>query len=227
MDSPIFLILIAAISVAIGYFASSLFGGRRAGKEDGAAPGGEPIPNPLASAEAALSAPSAPPAPAPAKNRLEMVTFWREPPAGALHADLDGKTFKKGDELSPEQRRRLALVSNDLRPWLTPPPAPTPAAVPASTPRLADFPPLPVIQPAVDTRPAAEKSIVAQIDDIFQEHIANTPLVDRNIRLVELPGHEVAVKVGPVQYPGIEEVPDAEIVAALRAAVKTWENRAG
>jgi hypothetical protein len=223
MDNTLLLIIVAAVTAAIGYFAGIFINLRRTPKED--APASDPLPAPAAGKEAPAPAPAtAPPAP-PARNRLDMAAFWREMPSGVLRADLDGKTFKTGAELSVEQRRRLQNLSNDLSPWLIPPEGAVPAQ--AESPRLAELAPLPLIQLPADSIPAAEKSIVAQIDDIFQERIAGTPLDTRGIRLVELPGHGVAVRVGIQQYPSIDEVPDAEIAAALRAAVKTWENRAG
>ena len=70
-----------------------------------------------------------------------------------------------------------------------------------------------------------QKSIAAQIDEILQEKLALSPLEDRAIRLMELPERGVVVLVGLDTYDGINDVPDPEIKALLRACVTEWENR--
>jgi hypothetical protein len=51
----------------------------------------------------------------------------------------------------------------------------------------------------------------------------STPLAERSIRLVQDPTLGVTVRVGNEKYDGIDSVPDEEIRAALKAAVKKWE----
>ena len=77
-----------------------------------------------------------------------------------------------------------------------------------------------------DDRPAAPAtSIVRQIDAILQERLAGTPLEDRGVFLAQSPDGGVNVYVGLTRYAGIEDVPDAEIKAAIRAAISEWENK--
>ena len=79
---------------------------------------------------------------------------------------------------------------------------------------------------AKDDRPAAPAtSIVGQIDAILQERLAGSPLEDRGVFLAQSPDGSVNVYVGLTRYMGIEEVPDAEIKAAIRAAISEWENK--
>ena len=163
-----------------------------------------------------------------AKSRLDMATLWREQPSGVLRADMDGRSIKTSAELTPEQRRRLVMVVTDLRPWLTPPAAPEPAAAVVGTGQAAaakpmlrpiaiPAPPAPVVT-GPDGKPTAPMSIVGQINDILQDKLVGTPLEDRRISLIEMPGHSVAVKIGIDKFATIDEVPDPEIQAIIRAA---------
>jgi hypothetical protein len=64
---------------------------------------------------------------------------------------------------------------------------------------------------------------VAQIDSILQAQLAGTPLGERGIRLQESPEGGVIVWVGLNKYQGVDDVPDDQIKAAIRAAINTWE----
>jgi hypothetical protein len=78
---------------------------------------------------------------------------------------------------------------------------------------------------AKEDRPVSPaNSIVSQIDTVLQTRLADTPLEERGIFLTESPEGGVAVYVGLTRYHGIDEVPDAEIKAAIRAAIKEWED---
>ncbi len=74
--------------------------------------------------------------------------------------------------------------------------------------------------------PPLTLSIVAQVNEILQEQLSGTPLADKGIRLTEAPGQGVTVWVGLNRFEGIETVPDPEVRAAIRKAVKTWEAQA-
>jgi DNA-binding Lrp family transcriptional regulator len=69
------------------------------------------------------------------------------------------------------------------------------------------------------------KSITAQIDDILQERLVNTPLEQRGIRLLDAPDGRVVVFIGIESYDGVDAVPDEEVRRAIRAAVAEWEKR--
>jgi hypothetical protein len=77
----------------------------------------------------------------------------------------------------------------------------------------------------VSTISVKSKSITAQIDDILQERVANTPLEGRGIRLLEAPDGRVVVFVGIENYDGVDAVPDVDVRYAIRAAVTEWEKR--
>ena len=161
---------------------------------------------------------------------------------GVLKLDLDG-TRVDTSALSADQRKRLIEMLSLIRPWLEGKPAPAPAPTPPPQPRpvmptAPQTPPIapsPVINPLTSPRPttiakedrpsAPATSIVGQIDTVLQARLEGTPLGERGIFLAQSPDGGVMVYVGLTKYMGIDEVPDAEIKAAIRAAITEWENK--
>ena len=166
---------------------------------------------------------------------------------GQFTLDLDG-TRVNVTSFSVDQRKRLIEMLNLMRPWLEgkpvpapvastpapPPPAPMPVADTRQGAPVAVAPPPPSLTPRPvapkeraapkDDRPAAPAtSIVGQIDAILQERLVGTPLEDRGVFLAQSPDGSVNVYVGLTRYGGIEDVPDEEIKAAIRAAISAWE----
>jgi hypothetical protein len=76
-----------------------------------------------------------------------------------------------------------------------------------------------------DARPVSRgpQSIAAQIDEILQSKLADSPLAERGIRLMELPTKGLVVMVGLQQYEDVDSVPDAEVRALIRQSVEEWE----
>lgn len=101
-----------------------------------------------------------------------------------------------------------------------------PLAKPASSTAGSTFTkPPPPAKPA-DGKEFKSLSIVAQIDTVLQTRLENSPLADKGIRLIErtaLGG--VEVYVGQEKYPSLEDVPDQEIKAVVRAAIEEWEKK--
>jgi hypothetical protein len=60
---------------------------------------------------------------------------------------------------------------------------------------------------------------------VLQERLAGTPLEERGIFLSQSPDGGVMVYVGLTKYMAIDDVPDADIKAAIRAAITEWENK--
>ena len=173
---------------------------------------------------------------------------------GSFVLDLDGKRVNP-ISLSSGQRKRLIDMLNIMRPWLegratsASDPRPTAPPFPSVQPttlneRLNAFggappesKPVPPPQPAPslaarpstiakEDRPAAPaSSIVGQIDSILQARLAGTPLEERGIFLAQSPEGGVSVYVGLTRYNGIDDVPDPQIKAAIRAAISEWENK--
>jgi hypothetical protein len=96
------------------------------------------------------------------------------------------------------------------------PPPRQPVAPPAARPGTI----------AKEDRPVAPaNSIVGQIDSILQARLAGTPLEGRGVFLAQSAEGGVIVYVGLTRYNGLDDVPDPEIKAAIRAAISEWENK--
>jgi hypothetical protein len=189
---------------------------------------------------------SLPPASPPAPSDEIPVLDVSMAPDGGLRLKMDGQRVDTS-ALGAEQRKRLIAILTQMRPWLeapkkeTPPPQPKPASPSRVTSSPTPARPAPAPAPATgtgerptappppsddeeDERPPAPQSMVAQIDSVLQAHLAGTPLANFGIRLQESPEGGVLVWVGVSKYEGIDEVPNEEIKAALRAAITEWEN---
>lgn len=75
-----------------------------------------------------------------------------------------------------------------------------------------------------DSKPLSPPaSIVAQINDVLQDMLADLPLASRDIHLSEDKYHNVIVWVGSEQFSGIDAVTDLDVKAIIRSAVAEWE----
>lgn len=158
---------------------------------------------------------------------------------GRLTLDLDGMRVNPS-ALTSDQRKRLIEMLNVMRPWLEGKPAPAPNSPPQPRPApVAPPPPPPITQQLASTSkppaPAkkkkndelevAPKSIVGQINAILQIRIADTPFEAKGVSLIESITGGVNVYVGVQRYEAIDDVPDEEIKAEIRAAIAEWEKK--
>ena len=166
---------------------------------------------------------------------------------GAFALDLDGVRTNPLS-LSADQRKRLIEMLNIMRPWLEGRSAPTLSTPPSEAladrldaftgPSVPNPPSPPVSQPipsptaprpstiAKEDRPSVPaNSIVGQIDSVLQSRLEGTPLAERGIFLTQSPEGGVNVYVGLTRYSGIDDVPDPDIKAAIRAAISEWEDK--
>ena len=104
-------------------------------------------------------------------------------------------------------------------------PAPVEPARPTSPSTSSSTPPRPATNPKEDRPVAPANSIVGQIDSILQARLEGTSLADRGIFLTQSPEGGVNVYVGLTRYNGVEDVPDPQIKAAIRAAIAEWEDK--
>jgi hypothetical protein len=65
-------------------------------------------------------------------------------------------------------------------------------------------------------------SPAVQVNLILQEKLKNTPLEDRGICLMELPGQDMVVMIGEDKYDSVSAVPDDEIRGIIQASVNEW-----
>ena len=151
---------------------------------------------------------------------------------GAFTLELDGERVDT-KALSSDQKKRLIGLLNLMRPWLEGGSASLQSSRPTAltpTPPISAsviVPPLvPVSKPdAKKAPPPPPLSIVEQIDSILQARMINTPLAQRDIRLQESYEGGVEVIVGKNKYTGVDEVPDADVKSAIRAAIEEWEKK--
>lgn len=159
---------------------------------------------------------------------------------GIPSLEMDGVLLNTKNT-SPDQKKRLIELLSVIRPWLeggqatTPPAAaptmspPKPAPQPAPV-RMAASPLSPSTTQPVPVTNLSEKdfkalSIIAQIDHVFQTRILGTPYEAMGIRIFEGSVGSVEVKIGANKYPSIDDVPDADIKNAIRAAIAEWEQK--
>lgn len=183
---------------------------------------------------------------AESKGRYTPVAnLWRDPASGKLLVEREGRILSSALSLNEDQRKDMQTAAQELSAWMG-----IPAAAIQATPQIsstrAELPPQPVKAfdreqffdpeppapsiplpgPAVPpAAPAAPRSIVMQIDEVLQEMLAKTKLANSAVRLAEEPRHGVIVWVGIQRYEGIDSVPDEDVRALIRAAVKEWEKR--
>ena len=156
-----------------------------------------------------------------------------------------GKDIHSPSQISLDERRQAAQLLQETTTWLgisAPPMAvPTAAAPSAAVEPVKEAPVLvgpnrpsvlsgvtAVIADVINPAPAKKegpKSIVQQIDEIFQEKLLGTPLENQKIFLVEDPRTGVIVRVGNETYAGIGALPEGEIKNLLKGSVQEWERR--
>jgi hypothetical protein len=170
---------------------------------------------------------------------------------GRFTLEMDGMLVS--GELSQDKRKRLIELITVFRQWLdigqSAPPVSKPAALTQTPPMLdsarvaisAPMPeafrnsvprPVPVsIQSVIQTKkPEPEKniaslSIVQQIDMVLQGRLLGSPLAGRGIRLQESIQGGVEVYVGLNKFLAVDDVPDEDIKAVIRAAIAEWEKK--
>lgn len=178
------------------------------------------------------------PAPTPAPVKVDDPGLLRiKNENGVMTLDLDGERVNS-TALNAEQRKRLIEMLNVMRPWLegkpasvpvptNPPPqkpipVSTPSAPPQAVPATRPTPSIPIKKK--DEPETIPTSIVGQINMVLQKNIVNTPLASRGISLMESVTGGVNVYIGVQRYEILDDVPDDEIKAAIRAAIKEWED---
>ncbi len=203
MDDNTLFLIIAIISLSIGYLAGSLISSNRKSPEK-----------------------QEPPQPKQPIFPDDALHIWRDSQSKQIVLQIGERLYKSSDVMSTTEKKFLGGLIAYLQRWLgiTPPepeqqPAPPPKAAEPAQASVSPF----VTEPS--EIPFSEKSIVAQIDDILQEKIFDTPLKDKGIRLMENLDGSMRVLIGMDQYDDVSSIPDETIKAAIRAAVKDWEQR--
>lgn len=231
LQNPYVAIALAVGAMFFGYF-FGLFEGRGQGYKRRKEEEAQEVENKMPEVEVE-PLPSASPVLPP--DETSMLDVSRDN-AGGLRLKLDGQRINSVT-INPEQRKRIIAVLTQIRPWLEPaaPAAPQPTRpVPAQPAPVRSAPeprpgqpvrPVPVSGKKEEEPAAMPESIVEQVDAILQTQLAGTPLAETGIRLQESPEGGVIVWVGLRKFESIDEVPDDQIKAAIRAAITDWENK--
>ena len=217
--------LIAVIGIGLAAMFFGYFFGLLEGRAQGYKRGGK---------EAAEERKIQPPVIAPPPPKENSLLKLSLDDGNQLRLDLDGRNANV-NTLAPEQRKRLIDLMVAMRPWIdaSAPKSPQPAApqalpaAPMAAP-VSQAVPKPIAPAPVLTRkdePAAPTTMVGQIDAILQTQLANSPLANRGIRLVEAPGGTVIVMDGLKKYGGVGEVPEPQVQAVIRSAIAEWEKK--
>ncbi|MBN2257325.1 MAG: hypothetical protein JW704_05825 [Anaerolineaceae bacterium] len=174
---------------------------------------------------------------------IDNILLWHDRKNGRLVVDLDGSTFSRSDQMRSDQLARLEtcygqlkrfLGGQDLTPEYTAPASVTqppgrkppiqtaqPEAISVEAPVIMDKKAIKQIIPEI-IKPL---SIVGEIDEILQDMISSTPLVERGLKLVETPAHTISVWIDKQRYENIEDVPEDDVKQLLHDAIKKWEDK--
>lgn|SRR5689334_15291904 len=155
-------------------------------------------------------------------DMLNIMRPWLEG-RGAPAADLSMKATPSSAPSEPSS------LSERLDTFAGPPPqnkpAPAQPAPPRSQPISQSAAPRTTTIAKEDRPSAPANSIVSQIDSVLQARLEGTPLGERGIFLTQSAEGGVNVYVGLTRYNGVDDVPDPEIKAAIRAAISEWEDK--
>lgn len=137
----------------------------------------------------------------------------------------------------PETAPALAVNQAHPAPLPPPPPSSSPSLIPAPLPGT-DVPQKPpriglnpvnilanALKADAPKLPERSLSLVAQVNDILQEKIRGTTLMQRGLMLTESLDHGMLVIIGMEKYDGIDAVPDDEIRTLIRQCVAEWSSR--
>lgn len=208
-------LLFMVIGIVIGVVAVLLIVDRtRARSEQKATAEEAPTPSP-----AALTAenPSL-----PADRFDNVANLFRERETGKLAVEVDQKAYLTPDTVPAQIRQDLLTLLEGLGAWLNASAAPVPPPI-KSEPLPPPIAPTPAVSPRAET--PTSTSIVAQINDILQEILLESPMADRKISLTQEPSMGVVVWVDGVKYSGIDTVPDPSVKELIKTAVRRWERK--
>lgn len=160
-------------------------------------------------------------------EHTRLVSFGRMTKDDRFAVRFDEEWINEPSQLSFVQRNRLEKNIQEAVKWLG---SVNNASEEKSTSVKTSFsdslvPPL--VAEKVVEKHKRQMSIVEQVDEILQDLLVNSQLVEKNIRLTEMPNKGVIVWVGNDYYEGINAVPDEEVKRIIRLSVKKWEEVAG
>lgn len=177
--------------------------------------------------------------PTPTPNLLDVAHFWRQTETKELTAQIDNQFIKQGKPLTSDQHAMLSLLLLDLGDWVglegriqavkkLQTEEEESAAEAEDESASTGFNPIEVFKDAITADvylPPANLSLADQINPILQTMLADSPLGDRGISLMDIEGRGMVVNIGLDMYGTVDEVPDDDIRALIKKAVGVWEKR--
>lgn len=175
----------------------------------------------------------------PIETSPSLLRLSQKPESGDFLIEVKGKVITRIEDLTMEDRAEVESALRRTAQWMgwtyslresaseavpvlpkepAVEPVRPPNVVAGMTNALAD-----VLQPTAKVEPS--KSIVEQIDAIFQSMLIGTPYENQKIYITEDARHGVIVRVGNDFYEGVGAVPEGEIKTILRGAVSEWERQ--
>lgn len=161
---------------------------------------------------------SAPLTPDRRKRLIELINHvrpWLEAPAGASQTPTPQQAGSSS--LTEAPSRAAASPKGETAPVPIVPPTVKPVPV-----TLTLNPQKPKVDPEVEFKLL---SMVKQIDFVLQKRIAGTPLETMGIHLNDTLLGGLEVQIGTQKFETLDDVPDANIKAAIRAAIAEWEQK--
>lgn len=144
------------------------------------------------------------------KRTFPVATLLRDEVTGKLLVKIGEKEYANANELrASKDFGRVEFAAADLARWFGSPPT---AAVAARV----------EVGRADREEPVKPKSMIEQINKILERRLAETPGVQRGVRLMEGSGGALRVLIGLQGY-SFDDVPDAEVRRIIREAVTEWE----
>ncbi len=206
-------LLFTAIGIAIGVIAVLIIVDRTRAKKVDTSSAGTP--------ESGTEEPPQPPG-LPADRFENIARLYRERSSGRLAVEVDNKAYLSAEAIPAQVRRELEMANEGLSLWLGK------GYEPAQTPIKSEPAPPPVNLPPpapVKSESPSAQSIVIQINDILQEVLAESPMAERKISLMQEPSMGVVVWVDGNKYSSIDSVPDPAVKELIQTAVRKWEKK--
>jgi hypothetical protein len=154
------------------------------------------------------------------ESSLDQLLDWLGKPLQTLPPQPPAEVLAGGPAISSNSTGSVGISANR-----TPLPAPA-NSQPVVKPILNPFE---IVVKAFQTdvkKPDTTKTLAEQVDEILQEKLAESPLRDKGIRLIDTLDRGLVVLVGLEKYDGVDAVPDEQVKAVLREAVDEWGKRA-
>ena len=162
------------------------------------------------------------------ENEKSSLLRLRRDASQSLIVEVNGASYRKEEDLTPENRQSLIKLLIELRPWMDRQASQPTKSAGSGVSKTTSSQSKPSKESNPDdeqTEETANVGMVSQIDEILQTRIASSPYANTGVRLIESPTGGVLVYVGLEKFEGIASVPDPQIKALIHEAVREWEEK--